>query len=294
MTGYAASVVQQDGLTVRVSLRSVNHRYLDLRLHLPEELLPLENRVRKGIQERNPRGHLDLKVQVEREGQSGLAINENLIGQCVEQLRRLGAQYGLAGEPDLASLAQLPGMISITRSAPGPEVLPALEAVLSRALGETLDRWDQMRAEEARLLAADLTERLQRVREAVQQIEQLQPGLLPQAQKKLRQRLETLLGSAALDASRWAQEAAVLVDRTDASEEIQRLKAHLAQFARLLEEGTDAGRKLDFLLQEMQRELNTLLSKTTGLGECSLPITQLGLDIRVEVEKIREQTQNFE
>lgn len=294
MTGYAITSLQQDGFTVTVSLRSVNHRFLDLHLQLPEFLLPLEGKVRQEIQERNPRGHLVLKVTFEQPASPNLCVNEELVSRYVEVFRRLGTQYGLAAELDAATLSQLPGVIAPTSPASATAVSPGLEAALSKALQETLDRWDEMRAAEAKLLAEDLGKRILRVRDAVEQMEQLGIQIVPQTHKKLHERLQTLLGQAALDASRLAQEAALLADRTDTTEEILRLKAHVTQFSNLLAEGTDAGRKFDFLLQEMHRELTTLLSKTAGLGESSLPITRAGLDVKAEVEKLREQVQNLQ
>ncbi|MBI4464848.1 MAG: YicC family protein [Acidobacteria bacterium] len=294
MTGYAACVAQQDGVTIRASLRSVNHRFLDLRLHLPEMLLPLEGKLRSAIQARHPRGHLELKVVLEQPAGRRVAVDETLLEHCVELFRRLGDRYGLRSELDLVSLAQLPGVISLGGTSAGEEMTPPLEAAVLQAVEQTLERWDAMRGEEARWLAEDLEQRLGRVGEWTGQLEQLRQQLLPEAQQRLQQRLEGLLGQSGLDLSRLAQEAALLADRTDPTEEILRLKAHVQQSSRLLAEGTEAGRKLDFLLQEIHREINTLLSKTTGLGECGLPMTRLGLDVKAEVEKIREQTQNLQ
>jgi len=298
MTGYAVCVARDDGFTLRVSLRSVNHRFLDLRLHLPEALLPLEAKVRSEIQARNPRGHLELKVVLERQAGDRISVDEALLEQCIGMFRRLGAQYGLRAELDMVSLAQLPGVISLGGMSVEEEIAPPLEAAVLNALRQTLERWDAMRAEEARVLSEDLEQRLAWIGDAIAQLEHLRRQLLPQAQQRLRERLEALLGQPGLDPSRLLQEAALLADRTDTSEEILRLKAHVRQFTRLLAEGppdgNDAGRKLDFLLQEIHREINTLLSKTAGLGECGLAMTQLGLDVKAEVEKIREQTQNLQ
>ena len=294
MTGYAVCVAREDGLTLRLSLPSVNHRFLDLRLHLPEALLPLEAKVRSEIQSRNPRGHLELKVVLERQASDRISVDEALLEQCIAMFRRLGEQYGLHAELDMVSLAQLPGVLSLAAMSVEEEIAPSLETAVLNALRQTLDRWDAMRAEEARVLSEDLGQRLAWIGDAITQLEHLSRQLLPQAQQRLRQRLEDLLGQSGMDPSRLIQEAALLADRTDTSEEILRLKAHVRQFSRLLADGNDAGRKLDFLLQEIHREINTLLSKIAGLGECGLPLTQLGLDVKAEVEKIREQTQNLQ
>ncbi len=294
MTGFAQAAVRSDGLLLTITVRSVNHRFLDLHLRLPEPLLPLEPKARKQIQQRNLRGHLELKVALEREGGSGLRVDEALLGRYLELFRRLGEQYHLPAETDLATLAQLPGVITVGESSADPGISPELEAAFLKALEEAIERWDEMRAQEATLLEADFRERIARIRHWMEQMDPLRLELLPQVQKRLQERLQALSGEAGLEPVRLAQEAAVLADRTDVSEEVLRLKAHAAQFLGLLESEADAGRKMDFLLQEMHRELNTLLAKVAGFGETGLEITQLGLEIKAEVEKLREQVQNVQ
>src|SRR3989338_10688012 len=137
MTGYATAAVPQDGFAVTVSLRSVNHRFLDLHVQLPELLLPLEPKVRKEIQDRNPRGHLVLKVTFEQEAAENLSVNEELVRRYLEVFRRLGTQYGLAAELDVATLSQLPGVIGTTSPASAAGISPGLEAALWKALQET-------------------------------------------------------------------------------------------------------------------------------------------------------------
>ncbi|HWP83664.1 MAG TPA: YicC/YloC family endoribonuclease [Terriglobia bacterium] len=294
MTGYAAAVVQQDGFTLTVSLRSVNHRYLDLRTHLPEALLPLEREARSLVQAKNPRGHVDLKAALDFSGGGDVVVDEALAGKYVEIFRRLGAAYGLPEPLDAATLAQLPGVVSRKGLAAAGEVSPELGAAFRAALQEAVERWDAMRAEEASLLAQDLSARLTRLEHATLQAEQWLRESLPEAQRRLAERLQALAAPSGIDPARLAQEAMLLADRTDPTEEIQRMKAHVSQFAAVLRGEADAGRKLDFLLQEMHRETNTLLSKTAGLGAASLPVTNLALEMKAEVEKLREQVQNLQ
>jgi len=294
MTGYAETVAERDGMVLTVSLRSVNHRFLDLHVHLPDLLQSLEPKIRREVQERNPRGRLDLKVTAEGAA-TRLSVDEALLGRYIEMFRRLGAQYGLPAETDLATLARLPGVLNLAASeAGGGERVAALEALLLDTLRQTLSRWDEMRAGEARYLLDDMEKRVGRIQELAGQLEGFQPEMLRLAQKRLRERLETLLGQAGLDPARLAQEAAVLADRADTSEEILRLKTHAARFLAALAQEADLGRKLDFLSQEMHRELNTFLSKTAGLGEASLAGTDAALEIKGEVEKLREQVQNLQ
>ena len=222
-----------------------------------------------------------------------LAVDEALVERYVEVFRRLGAQHGLPGETDIATLCRLPGVVAMAASPSSREVSPQLESTFLSTLRETLQSWDAMRAEEARHLGEDLRARVVRVCGSVERMEQLQKESVPRARERLQERLLAMLGEAGLDATRLAQEAAVLADRADISEEILRLKAHAAQFLALLD-GADVGKKLDFLLQEMHRELNTSLSKTAALGVSGLPMTQAGLEIKAEIEKLREQVQNLQ
>jgi len=173
-------------------------------------------------------------------------------------------------------------------------VSPRLEAAFLKAVEDTLDHWDQMRAGEAAVLVEDLRARTLRITAFVERMEQLREETLPLARKKLQERLQSWLGQNMLDAGRLAQEAAMLAEHTDVSEEVLRLRAHFAQFLTMLDGNAEAGKKLDFLLQEIQRELNTLLAKTTGLGESGLRMTQTALEMKGEAEKLREQVQNVQ
>ena len=299
MTGFAQTVDEEDGFTLRLSLRSVNHRHLDLHVHLPEPLLPLEVKVRRTIKERSPRGHLELRVTLDRENGMNVAVDEVLAEKYMEVFRRLGARLGLSAETDLATLSQLPGVMAVTASSSSSsslfgDVSPQIEAAFWKTLEETLQSWDQMRAEEARLLQADLRLHVDRVAAFVERMEQMRTETVPRARQRLQERLKAILGESGLDPARMAQEAALLADRADISEEIARLKAHAAQFRKLLDGEADAGKKLDFLLQEINRELNTSLSKITALGENGLPMTQVGLELKAEVEQLREQVQNLQ
>lgn len=295
MTGYAETVAEQDGTVLKVSLRSVNHRFLDLHLHLPEGLQVLEAKLRREVQEKNPRGRLDLRVVIEGEAPAAPRVDETLLGQYIELFRRLGGQYGLAPEADLATLLRLPGVLNAAGAgAAEPDRQARLEKRLLGALRETLKRWDEMRAGEARFLVEDMQNRLRKIGEAAETLEGRHAEVVLLAQKRLQERLQTLLGQSGFDPARLAQEAAVLAERADSAEEILRLKAHTARFVQTLEQEADVGRKLDFLLQEMQRELNTFAAKTAGLGEGSLDLTDTTIEIKGEVEKLREQVQNLQ
>jgi len=295
MTGYAEAVAEHGGTVLKVSLRSVNHRFLDLHVHLPEALQSLEGKVRREVQEKNPRGRLDLKIIIEGESSSAPQVDEALLGQYVELFQRLGRQYGLAERTDVGTLLRLPGVLNVTGArAGGQDPAARLEAQVLDTLRQTLRRWDEMRADEARFLAEDMEKRLGKIGEAAETLEGRHAEVVQLAQKRVQDRLRTLAGQAGLDPARLAQEAAVLAERADSNEEILRLRAHTMRFAQTLELEADAGRKLDFLLQEMHRELNTFMAKTAGLGEGSLSLTDTAIEIKGEVEKLREQVQNLQ
>jgi uncharacterized protein (TIGR00255 family) len=294
MTGYATATAQQNGFTLTVSLRSVNHRYFDLRTHFPEALLPLEREARSVIQARNPRGHLDLKVAIEYAGGGDVVVDEALAVKYIDIFRRLGSAHGLPAPLDAAVLAQLPGVVTRKGNSSAAEQSPEIGDAFRTALNYAVEQWDAMRAEEAALLVQDMAARVGELGEATSQVEHWLAGSLQEAQARLTERLQSLAAPVGLEPTRLAQEALMLAERTDPTEEIQRLKAHVKRFADLLGGEADAGRKLDFLLQEMQREANTLLSKVAGLGPSSLCITDLGLQMKAEVEKLREQVQNLQ
>ena len=302
MTGYAAATIQQDGFTLTVSVRSVNHRYLDLRVHLPEALLPLEREARSMIQAANARGHVDVKAALEFTGGGDLAVDETLAAKYVDVFRRLGTTHGIAAPLEAGTLAQLPGVVMRRGSAAGTESLEELNQAFRRALRDAIANWDNMRLEEAALLAADMKIRIAGLGKSTADVEGWLKKSLEQAQQKLAERLQSAVtaagktagASSALDPARLAQEALLLAERSDPTEEIERTRAHLKQFSGLLEGEADAGRKLDFLLQEMQREANTLLAKVASLGVSSLPLTERGVEMKAEIEKLREQVQNLQ
>lgn len=293
MTGYAQSHATQDGWSLRVSIRSVNHRFLDLHLRVPEGFEPLEPRIRQLVRERIRRGHLDVTLRYELAGPAAVAVNQDVAAAYLQAVDALRKQFDIHTEPDLASILRLPGVIG-PPAASLDEEIGRLEAVVVRCLGDTLDRLDVMRAQEGAALCRDMFGRLTRITDLAAKVQTLAERARPAFARRLATRLQELLGEAQLDPARLASEAAIAAERSDVSEELSRLASHVAQFQSLLPGAADVGKKLDFLLQEMQRESNTLLSKTPGTEAEGLEITQLGLEIKSEIEKIREQVQNIE
>jgi uncharacterized protein (TIGR00255 family) len=293
MTGYAQAQAVESGWSLRISVRSVNHRFLDLRLHVPEGFEPVEPRIRQIVRERVRRGHLDVALHFELAGAAAIGINEEVAAAYMQAVNSLRKQFGIQAEPDLASLLRLPGVIGPPAAALDQE-MARLEAAVARCLGEALDTLDRMREREADALREEMSPRLGGIARLTSKVAVLAERARPAFARRLESRLKELLGEAQLDPARLAQEAALAAERSDVSEELARLGSHVRQFESLLTGAADAGKKMDFLLQEMQREANTLLSKTPGVEADGLEITGLALEVKSEIEKIREQVQNIE
>jgi uncharacterized protein (TIGR00255 family) len=293
MTGYAQSRAAENGWSLRVTIRSVNHRFLDLHLRMPEGFEPLEPRVRQIIRERVRRGHLDVTVHYELAGPAAIGVNHEVAAAYLKAAASLRKEFSLQSEPDVESIMRLPGVIGAPAASLESE-LERLEVVLGRCMVESLDKLDRMREVEADLLRQEMSARLRSIAALASNVTTLAERARPAFAKRLETRMKELLGETQIDPGRLAQEAALAAERSDVSEELVRLGSHVQQFEGLLSSVSEAGKKLDFLLQEMQREANTLLSKTPGNDGEGLEITRIGLEIKSEIEKLREQVQNIE
>jgi uncharacterized protein (TIGR00255 family) len=293
MTGYAQTRIIENGWSLRVSVRSVNHRFLDLHLRVPEGFEPVEPRIRQIVRERVRRGHLDVTLHYELAGPAAVGVNREVAAAYLEAVNQLRSDFKIEPQPDLAAILRLPGVIG-PPAASLEDKLAELEAAVARCLVESLDKLDRMRADEASALREEMSERLRTIADLATKAEATAERAHAMFAKRLESRLKELLGEAQLDPARLAQEAAIAAERSDVSEEIVRLRSHVQQFEALLAGAGDIGKKLDFLLQEMQREANTLLSKTPGNEGEGLEITRLALEIKSEIEKLREQVQNIE
>ncbi len=291
MTGYAQVKSHvDDQLTLTMSLKSVNHRFLDLHLRIPAELDPLEMKVRRVLKERLHRGHLEVTLSLERSGGTAFSVNRNLVGGYLRTFREVAEEFGVSADPDLNLVLKLPGALN---AAENGDTMAALEKQVTAVLEECIERLNTMREEEGRGAVAELRNRMTHLSSATHEVDQLRGRVLKAYQEKLHGRMQELLGSH-VDHDRILQEAAMLAERSDIQEELVRMKNHIQHFLSLLEGGGEVGKKLDFLLQEMNREANTLMSKTTGVAGESLRITALGLAMKSEIEKAREQVQNLE
>jgi uncharacterized protein (TIGR00255 family) len=293
MTGYAQARAVENGWSLRVTIRAVNHRFLDLHLRIPEGFEPLEPRIRQLLRERVRRGHLDVTLYYELAGPAAVGVNHDVAAAYLKAVNSLREEFGIATEPDLASILRLPGVIG-PPAASLEEELERLEKVVMHCLNEALVKLDAMREEEAGHLREEMSARLHGIAALAAKVDVLAGNARPAFARRLQTRLQELLGEAQLDPTRLAQEASIAAERSDVTEELARLRSHVQQFQSLLVGASDVGKKLDFLLQEMQRESNTLLSKTPGNEAEGLEITRLGLEIKSEIEKLREQVQNIE
>ncbi len=291
MTGFARVRRLDVDREAVATLKSVNHRGLDIHFRMAPELDPFENVLRTAVKRHVIRGHIQVGVRYScTRGASPAAINQPLLESYLEEFHRASAIHGLRGDPDLNLAMQLPGMFQPADSEPDPD----LEAFLVATIEEALEKLNQFRTREGVEIAADMRQRNRLVLQHARKIEELRLRAAPEFQKRLEERMNELLGGVALDPQRLAQEVAYLAERTDISEELTRLKVHAVQLEDLLAGGGEVGKKLDFLLQEMQRETNTILSKSTGLGVVGLEISDLALGVKAEIEKIREQGLNLE
>ena len=291
MTGFAQVRGQaNDQLGFTLSLKSVNHRFLDLHLRLPPDTDALEMKLRRLLKDRLARGHVDMVLSLECAGGAAVTVNRPLVRGYVEAFRSVAVEMGLSSEPDLNGILKLPGVLE---NGVGGGVGPELEGAIIAKLEDAIRELNQMRGEEGRSIVRELHERLERLQQAVGELECFREVVLRGYLDKVQTRLQELIGSRG-DPDRILQEAALLAERSDIQEEIVRMKTHIEHFAGTLNGGGEVGKKLDFLLQEMNREANTMLSKTSGVAGEALRITELGVAMKAEIEKLREQVQNVE
>jgi uncharacterized protein (TIGR00255 family) len=291
MTGFSQTKGQMNGKTgFTLSLKSVNHRFLDLHFRLPSNSDVLEMKLRRLFKEKLARGHLELTLSLERNGSETFSLNKELVGGYIQAFRAAAAEFGLAVDPDLNTVLRLPG--ALDAGAP-PAAAEELEPIVLAKAEEALSHLNQMREQEGAEISRELIERMTHVQQACDGVKKYRGSVQQVYADRLKTRMQELIGSQ-IDPERILQEAALLVDRSEIQEELVRLESHVKHFVSLLDQGGEVGKKLDFLLQEMNREANTLLSKTSGLAGDALKITEMGLLMKAEIEKAREQVQNLE
>ncbi len=288
MTGYGTGSAQKDHASISVEIKTVNHRFLDLHLRIPREYQSLEGEIQQLVRAGLDRGRVDVSVTVQNAVEGTFEINANLLKGYLEAADRLKKDFDFQDSLDLKTVLSLPGILQTKESAP-TEDPAALSELLRKSVREALEGVLQMRAQEGEALRADMRRNLAVVEENSGRIREISVNSAAEHFKKLRERLDQLLPQGMVDPQRLAQEAALLADKCDISEELARLMSHVEQYHSLMDSKEKAGKKLDFLLQEMQREANTILSKSGNLE-----VTNLAIAIKTDIEKLREQVQNVE
>ena len=294
MTGYASlrgSV--RDSVAFTLAMKSVNHRFLDLNLRLPSYCDSLEVQMRRMLKERLRRGHVEVTLQLERRSSAGIQLNAGLLNAYMQAYREASESNGLAYEPDLNAMLRIPGMMTAESS--GADDLAGLDVAVLSQIAPLVEKLNEVRSQEGEALVAELRASMLRLRAFAEEMVGLRNGVREAQFERLRSRLVELTEGVPVSEERLLTEAAVLAEKSDIEEEIVRLRTHVDRFVAMLAEGGELGKRLDFLLQELNREANTMLSKTSGAaGENSLRITELGLEMKAEIEKCREQVQNLE
>jgi uncharacterized protein (TIGR00255 family) len=293
MTGFARVAGRvSETLGFTLSLKSVNHRFLDLHMRLPNGSEGVEMNLRRILKDKLRRGHVEVTLSVERSQKAEAGYDHALVAAYVEAFRAAAAEHSLKAEPDLNAVFRLPGVL-MAESRSSEEDLKAIEEAVLRETDALVAALQTMRGQEGSVLAGELCAGMERLRSLVDEAAQLREKVQQAYFDRLNQRMKTMLDGG-FDQERILQEAALIAERSDVEEEVTRLRTHIDHFIGLIEQGGEVGKKLDFLLQEMNREANTLLSKTSGVAGNGTRITEAGLGMKSEIEKAREQVQNLE
>jgi uncharacterized protein (TIGR00255 family) len=289
MTGYGTGSAQKDNISVSVEIKTVNHRFLDLHLRISREYQSFEGEIQQVVRGALDRGRVDISVTVQNAAEDALEINSSLLKGYLAAAGKLREEFNFQDSLDMKTVLSLPGILQAKYSVQA-ENSAVLSDLLRKSVKEALDGVLRMRSQEGEALRADMQRNLAGIEENANSIQGISASAAPEHLKKLRERLDQLLAQqGGIDPQRLAQEAALLADKCDISEELARLKSHIEQYCSLMDSKEKAGKKLDFLLQELQREANTILSKSGNLE-----ISRLAIAIKTDIEKLREQVQNVE
>lgn len=288
MTGYGRGEASGEGKSITIEIRSVNHRYLEMAVRLPRTYVMFEERIKSYLKNIFARGHLDVYINIEETGEikRNLKVDKELAMAYYESLKELAKFLGVENNIGIMALAQLPEIITIEQQ---EEDVEQLWPVFLEALEMAVEEMGSMRLEEGKKLAADLLIRKSYISEVMEEIKERSQLVVEEYRSKLQARIQELLASPPVDENRMAMEVAIMAERSNITEEIVRMMSHLEQLESFLSGNGPVGRKLDFLVQEMHREINTIGSKSNDLD-----ISQKVVIVKSEIEKIREQIQNLE
>lgn len=289
MTGFGRGTINESDFSVTVELKTVNNRFLDISLRLSSEMQQLESEIKRLISSRLARGRVDVNVQYERTEEITYELNRPMITGYLAAMKSMQDEFGLAGEPDLNVIAKLPNVMVPKKD----DFSEAFAFGVAAAVTTAVEALEKMRHDEGEMLKADLVARLDTIEQLLPAIEAESVSVSDEYRQRLTKRIGEMLAKTdsqiELDQARLAQEIAYLADRADISEEIARLRTHIEHFRTIMDENKEVGKRLDFLTQELNREANTITSKTSNMI-----VKENALAIKSEIEKIREQVQNVE
>ncbi len=288
MTGYGRARETLHGRDITVELRSVNNRYLDCTVKMPRMYIFAEDAIKAMVQKSVSRGKVDVFLTIDTTGadQAVISVNTALAGEYLQGIRKLAAELNLPENVTAWDLSRLPDVLTVTKA---EEDLEAVSADLCAVLAKAIEAYNAMREREGQKLAEDILGRLDTIERLTAAVEERSPQTVTEYREKLLERMREVLGSASVDEGRLLTEAAIYADKVAVDEETVRLRSHLSQLREMLQGSEPIGRKLDFLIQEVNRESNTIGSKC-----CDVDIARKVVDLKAEVEKIREQVQNIE
>ena len=289
MTGFGRGFESSDDFAVTVEIKTVNNRFLDINLRLGNELQALESTIKRQIGNRLSRGRVDVNLTYERTSQINYELNRPMIAGFLAAMKQMQDEFALSGEPDINVVARLPNVLVPKKDDLDEHFIVGVE----RAVNYAIDDLEKMRRNEGGMLKNELAFRLSEIENRIPAIETEAGGVAEEFRQRLTKKITEMLARTEsqidIDQGRLAQEIAFMADRSDISEEIQRLRSHIEQFRQIVDEETEVGKRLDFLTQELNREANTIASKTNNLV-----VKENALAIKSEIEKIREQVQNVE
>ena len=287
MTGYGKANLSENEREYQVEIKSVNHRYLDISVKIPKVLSYLEEEVKKEIASKVKRGKIDVFITFQNNSTEGkeIKINTEIAKIYIDELKRLAAQEEILANIEVTEISKLPDVLSIQNK----QEDETIKKELLEAVSQATEKLVRMRKTEGNKIAEDLLARLKGIQEKVKEISLLSTGLIEEYVVKLEGRIKEILKNQEIDEARLAQEVVIYADKCSVEEEVTRLKSHISQFEELLNSEEAIGKKLDFIIQEMNRETNTIGSKANNLK-----ITNEVIDVKTELENIREQIQNVE
>ena len=287
MTGYGKANLEKIERTYQIEIKSVNHRYLDISIKMPKAISYLEEDIKKCISKKIQRGKIDVFVTFENNSveEKNIKINTEIAKMYIEQLKKLAESENILSNIEVTDISKYPDVLTIQNNQDEDTIKNELMEVTKNAVNQIIE----MKEKEGEKIAEDLTRRLEEIQKKILEISTLSTGLIQEYVVKLKTRVQELLQNQEIDEARLAQEVVIYADKCSVEEEITRLNSHISQFKELLNSNTQIGKKLDFIIQEMNRETNTIGSKANNLE-----ITNDVIDIKTEIENIREQVQNIE